>query len=281
MLPSPVHIVSDLHLGASPPDVERQFVTFLDQLRGEGGTLVVNGDLFDFWFEWRTVIPRIGFRALAALSRVRDSGMPVLWLAGNHDCWGGEMLRDDVGVEFVDEWRGNLAGWESWLYHGDGLREVEDRRYRRLRRVIRHPWSVRAFRWIHPDLSTRLATGSSEASRQHTSHDEGSGLQAVAFERLAADPVLQLVVFGHSHVPALVASPGGGVYANAGSWLDEPTYLRVTPERIELRRLVPQQPELTPLISTSAGGSSPLAVSLQSERIHALDRPAQEALAQS
>ncbi len=154
MLPSPVHIVSDLHLGASPPDVERRFVTFLDQLRGEGGTLVINGDLFDFWFEWKTVIPRIGFRTLAALSRVRDSGMPVLWLAGNHDCWGGEMLRDDVGVQFLDEWRGNLAGWETWLYHGDGLRELEDRRYRRLRRVLRHPWSIRAFRWIHPDISS-------------------------------------------------------------------------------------------------------------------------------
>lgn len=280
MLPSPVHIVSDLHLGVSAPDVEHRFVTFLDQLRAEGGTLVVNGDLFDFWFEWRTVMPRIGFRALAALARVRDSGMPVLWLAGNHDCWGGEMLRDDVGVQFVDEWRGNLAGWESWLYHGDGLREVEDRRYRRLRRVLRHPWSVRAFRWIHPDISSRFATGSSQASRQHTSHDEGSGLQSVAFERLAADPSLQLIVFGHSHVPALVAAPTGGVYANAGSWLDEPTYLRITAERIELRRLITEPSGRTSSISKPAGTSSPLAVSLQSECLHSLDRPAQEALTQ-
>lgn len=278
MLPSPVHIVSDLHLGVSPPDVERRFVTFLDQLRGDAGTLVVNGDLFDFWFEWRTVIPRIGFRALAALARVRDSGMPVLWLAGNHDCWGGEMLRDDVGVQFVDEWRGKLAGWESWLHHGDGLREVEDRRYRRLKRVLRHPWSVRAFRWIHPDLSSRVATGSSQASRQHTAHDQGSGLRSVAFERLAADPALQLVVFGHSHVPALMRAPSGGVYANAGSWLDEPTYLRVTPEQIELRRLVNQPNALTSSTSIPAGVSSLGVVSLQSERLDSLDRPAQEAL---
>lgn len=281
MLPSPAHIVSDLHLGASPPDVERRFVAFLDHLRGEGGTLVVNGDLFDFWFEWRTVIPRVGFRALAALSRVRDSGMPVLWLAGNHDCWGGDMLREDVGVQFVDEWRGNLAGWESWLHHGDGLREVEDRRYRRLRRVLRHPWSVRAFRWIHPDISSRVATGSSHASRRHRAHDEGSGLRSVAFERLSADPSLRLVVFGHSHVPSLVTAPSGGVYANAGSWLDEPTYLRVTPQRIELRRLLTVPTTLAGSVMTTPGIVSAQGASLQSERLHALDRPAQEALAQS
>jgi len=280
VLASPVHIVSDLHLGASPPDVERRFVTFLDQLRGEGGTLVINGDLFDFWFEWRTVIPRTGFRVLAALSRLRDSGVPVVWLAGNHDCWGGEMLREDLGIQFVDEWRGNLAGWESWLHHGDGLREVEDRRYRRLRRVLRNRWSVRAFRWIHPDISSRIATGSSQASRDHTAHDEGAGLQSVAFQRLSADPALNLVVFGHSHVPALVTAPTGGIYANAGSWLDAPTYLRVTPGRIELRRLVTQLSGPTPATSTSAGIPWPGTGSLQSESLHALDRPTQEALTQ-
>lgn len=260
MLPSPVHIVSDLHLGAAPPEVEPRFVAFLDRVREEGGSLVVNGDLFDFWFEWRTVIPRVGFRSLAALARLRDEGMPVLWLAGNHDCWGGEVLRDDVGVEFRDEWRGELAGWNSWLHHGDGLRTLEDRRYRRLRRVLRHPWSIRSFRWIHPDLASRVATGSSEASRQHRAHDEGRGLETVALERLEAEPGLRLVVFGHSHVPALVRAPAGGVYANAGSWLDAPTYLRVTPELIELRRLG--------------------ATSLESERLDALDRAAEKSLAQ-
>lgn len=236
MLPAPVHIVSDLHLGAAPPDVEPRFVAFLDRVRAEGGSLVVNGDLFDFWFEWRTVIPRAGFRALAAVARVRDAGLPVLWLAGNHDCWGGSVLREDVGVDFREEWRGSLAGWESWLHHGDGLREVEDRRYRRLRRVLRHPWSIGAFRWIHPDLGSRLATGSSEASREYGAHDEGSGLRKVALEHLASDPALRLVVFGHSHVATLEAAPAGGVYANAGSWLEAPTFLRVTPERVELRR---------------------------------------------
>ena len=259
MLPDPAYVISDLHLGAAAPDVERRLLDFLHGLRGRAGSLVVNGDLFDFWFEWRSVIPRVGFRTLAALAALRDAGTPVLWTAGNHDCWGGEVLRDEVGADYQLEWTGELAGWPVWVHHGDGLREVEDRKYRRLRRVLRHPLAIRSFRWLHPDVASRVAMGSSAASRDHTDHDEGAGLQAVAFERLRVEPRLRLVIFGHSHVPALLRAPGGGVYANAGSWLESPTFLRITPERVELRRF-----------DGSADG----------ERLDALDRVTEESPAQ-
>jgi UDP-2,3-diacylglucosamine hydrolase len=260
VLPAPAYVISDLHLGAAPPAVERRLLDFLHALRGRAGALVVNGDLFDFWFEWRSVIPRVGFRTLAALAALRDAGTPVLWTAGNHDCWGGDLLRDEVGADYRLEWAGDLAGWPAWVHHGDGLREVEDRKYRRLRTVLRHPLSIRSFRWLHPDVASRVALGSSAASRDHRSHDEGAGLQAVAFERLRAEPRLRLVIFAHSHVPALARAPGGGVYANAGSWLDRPTFLRITPERVELRL---------------ADGSE------EGERLDALDRVAEEPLAQA
>ncbi|HEX5582012.1 MAG TPA: UDP-2,3-diacylglucosamine diphosphatase [Gemmatimonadaceae bacterium] len=262
MLPSPCYIVSDLHIGIAAPDVERRFVAFTEQVAAAGGSLVVNGDLFDFWFEWRTVIPRTGYRALAALARLRELGLPVLWLAGNHDCWGGEVLREDVGVEFVDQWRGRIAGWDAYVHHGDGLRVVEDRAYRRLRTVLRHPAAIRAFRWIHPDWGSRLAMGSSSASRNHADHghDEGAGLRRVALDLMAEPGGPELVVFGHSHQTALERAPRGGVYANAGSWLDEPTYLRVTTDGVELRRL-----------GASAG---------EGECLHVLHRAAQEPLAE-
>jgi UDP-2,3-diacylglucosamine hydrolase len=260
MLPTPCHVISDLHIGAAPPAVERRLVAFLEQVRATGGSLVVNGDLFDFWFEWRSVIPRVGFRALAALAAVRDAGLPVVWLQGNHDGWGDAVLREDVGADYRRDWRGSLAGWPAYVHHGDGLRALEDRSYRRLLRVIRHPLAIRAFRLLHPDAGSRLAHGSSSASRKHGRHDEGAGLREVAFRLLAAEPALRLVVFAHSHVPTLVRAPGGGVYANAGSWLDAPTYLRVVPERIELRRY---------------DGSA------EGEGLDALDRLPEEAPAQS
>jgi UDP-2,3-diacylglucosamine hydrolase len=146
-------------------------------------------------------------------------------------------LRREVGVEYrIGSWTGSLAGWQAVVEHGDGLREVEDRVYRRWRRLLRHPASVRAFRLLHPDWGSAIARRTAETSRARHDADEGAGLRAVARAVLAATPGLQLVVYGHSHMAALERMPGGTVYANAGAWLAEPTYLRVTPHRVSLRR---------------------------------------------
>ena len=258
-MPSPsTIIVSDAHLGIAPREVEVSFVSFLRSLEGRADTLVINGDLFDFWFEWKSVIPRASFRALAALSHLRESGMRIIWVAGNHDCWGGDVLRDDIGVEYhLDGWTGELSGWTSRIEHGDGLREKEDRGYRMIRPVMRNGLAIRAFRALHPDWASRIALGSSGASRVHRARDEGRGLRAIAMEQLARDPSIELLVYGHSHVPALERAPGGGVFANAGSWLDDPTYLRVSENTVDLLRW---------------NGSA------EGDRLDSVDRRAQEAL---
>jgi len=236
VLKAPCYIVSDAHLGVASPQIERSFVSFLRGLAGEAASLIINGDLFDFWFEWKTVIPRRSFRALAALAEIRDAGVDILWVAGNHDCWGGEILREDVGVDYiVGPWNGNLAGWNVRIEHGDGLRDREDRGYRMIRPVMRHPLAIKAFRAIHPDWASKLAHGSSNASRTYRARDEGRGLSSLAQRQLEKDRDLDLLVYGHSHVPALERMESGGVFANAGSWLDAPTFLRLTDEAIELR----------------------------------------------
>lgn len=235
VLPAPAYVVSDAHLGFAHRDVERSLVRFLRSLEGRAGSLVINGDLFEFWFEWRRVMPRGTFRILAAIADLHDAGVPVLMVAGNHDCWGGEILRDDVGIDFrVDPWEGDVAGWRTRVEHGDGLRGREDRGYRALRHVLRNRVAIRLFRWIHPDFGSWLASRSSHASRNYTARDGGAGLRESATRRLGAGD-LDLLVYGHSHVAEL-RRIGDAVYANAGSWLDQPTFLRVTPERIELRR---------------------------------------------
>lgn len=258
MLASPCYVISDIHLGHASPDVERSLLAFLRTLPGRAGSLVVNGDLFEFWFEWRTVVPRSGVRVLAALMDLRDAGVPVLMIAGNHDCWGGDVLRD-AGVDFrTGAWEGALGGWHARVEHGDGLRAREDRGYRALRRLLRNPLAIRAYRLLHPDLATRLAMGSSQTSRSYQPRDGGVGLRAVADEALRTRADLEVLVYGHSHVAALERSASGNVYANAGSWLNVPTYLVVTPERIALREW-----------NHSAEGPE----------LHALDRIAKEALA--
>jgi UDP-2,3-diacylglucosamine hydrolase len=237
VLPGPCYIISDAHLGVAPPDTERALLAFLHHARRDAKSLVVNGDLYDFWFEWKYVIPRAGYRVLAAISEFADTGLPVVWVAGNHDCWGGEVLRSDAGIDFrLDGWRGSVAGWTARIDHGDGLREVEDRKYRGLRHVLRNRLAIKAFGWLHPDLGARLALGSSNASRTYKAKDDGEGLRLVARRDLAADPSLDLLVLGHSHVAALERSETGSVYANAGTWMGDTTYLRVVEDSISLCR---------------------------------------------
>lgn len=235
MLAPPCYVISDVHLGHASPETERLLLSFLRALPGRASSLMINGDLFEFWFEWKSVVHRSSVRVLAALMDLRDAGVPVTMIAGNHDCWGGDVLRD-AGVDFqLGPWTGPLGGWRARVEHGDGLRPKEDRGYRALRHVLRNRLAIRAFRALHPDLASRLAMGSSHASRTYQPKDFGRGLRAVAEATLAADPSLELLVYGHSHVSALERMPSGNVYANAGSWLDAPTFLVVTPQRIALR----------------------------------------------
>ena len=252
--------MSDAHLGFAPDDVERAVISFLRHVAANGRALVINGDLFEFWFEWRTVIPRRGFRTLAALADVVDAGVKVVMIAGNHDCWGGDVLRRDVGVDYrFGPLTEQIGGWRAHIEHGDGLRPDEDKRYRLVRRVLRNPFAIRSFRWLHPDLATPLANNSSHASRSYAARDGGRGLREAATRVGRAEPNVNLIVFGHSHVATLERLEGGVLYANPGSWLDAPTFLRVTDDQVALRHWT---------------GSA------ESANLDAFDRPAKETLPQ-
>ena len=236
MLPSPCYVLSDAHLGVAPADVERDLLGLLRSLPGDARSLVINGDLFDFWFEWRHAVPRAGVRVLGELARIRESGIPVLWIAGNHDFGGGAVLRDELGLDYhMGPWRGQVGGWDAVIEHGDGLREKEDAPYRLLRAVIRHRWSVTLFRWLHPDFGTWIARQCSHTSRHTRPRDGGEGLRQVAHARLGTAGAPDLLIFGHSHLSTL-ERVHRGVFANPGAFMDAPRFLRIVPERIELRR---------------------------------------------
>lgn len=256
-LPGPAVVISDVHLGVAPRETERRLLEFLRALPGRAGSLVVNGDLFDFWFEWRSAIPRTGFRVIAALADVVDAGVPVTWIAGNHDCWGGPVISEDIGARYhFGPWVGALGGWRTRIEHGDGLRGAADRGYRAIRPILRHPLAKAAFRLLPADVASRLATGSSQASRTYRPVDDGLELRRVGLAGLAAEPTLELFVLAHSHVAGLERAPTGGIYANAGSWLDAPTYLRIDASEVALCRW---------------DGSA------EGDRLHVLERRAEEA----
>lgn len=229
------YIVSDIHLGAVPAATERAFRGFLCHAASHASGLLINGDLFDFWFEYRTVVPARYYRVLAALAEVVEAGVPVAFVGGNHDAWGGRFLRDEVGLTLLDgpvEMR--LGGRRALVAHGDGLGKG-DLRYRALRRFIRHRWTVAAFRALHPDLGSRIALrASTTEEKAGNGHGEGRGrerfIEAWAVERLRADPALQLVVAGHSHRPALVELEPGRFYLNTGDWIHHFSYAVLPPD---------------------------------------------------
>jgi len=210
-------------------------VRFLRAVPEQAQSLVLMGDLFDFWFAWSHAMPRTGFRVLAALADLKDTGIPVLWIGGNHDCWGGEALQAETGALYsLAPWTGRIGAWRTHLAHGDGLRDVEDAPYRRLRTVLRHPWAIRAFGMLHPNLSTRIAMASSHTSRRRRAGDEGRGLLEIGTRLLASPSELDLVVHGHSHVPTLTPA-GAGWYANAGAWYLDHQYLALEETTISRR----------------------------------------------
>ncbi len=230
----PWYILSDCHVGAAPAATADALLTFLRRLRGAPGSLVLNGDILDFWFEWRRSMPTFALPVLGALGELRAAGMPITWIAGNHDCWGGEVLRRELGITYqTTPLRATVGRWTVEIEHGDGLRGAADAGYLRIKPILRHPLSVWAFKLLHPDLGTRLALGTSGASRVHSAADSGIGLRDVALARLARADA-NLVIFGHSHVAGLTRGPAGGVYANPGGWGDAPRYLRLTETRLEL-----------------------------------------------
>jgi UDP-2,3-diacylglucosamine hydrolase len=236
-LPSPVYVLADAHLGVAPAEQEQLLWSFLQHIAAQGaGTLLLNGDMFEFWFEWGRVVPPVGERMLPAVAAVAKRGIPVVWIKGNHDCWGGDVLRSQSGADYRDgPWVTTLAGWSAHVAHGDGLRPQLDAGYRRLRTVIRHPWAIRAFRWVPPDWGAALARATSHTSRNMRPRDGGEGLRAVAHEILSASRSLDLVIFGHTHLAKLERkSNETGIYANPGAWMDAPTFLKLTPDRVAL-----------------------------------------------
>ena len=237
VLPTPCYVFSDVHLGFASDGVHRQLLAFLRYLRSSAAAVVINGDLFEFWCEWETVIPRSSFRVLAGLADLREAGIPVVMIAGNHDCWGGDVLRKDVGVDYrMEGWSGEIGPWRTRIEHGDGLRPDADRGYRAIKPILRNPLAMRAYRLLPPDFATALAGGSSNASRTYAARDRGAGLREAAGRVLAANAEVDLLIYGHSHVPDLERVSVSQVYGNPGSWLDAPHFLRITNERVALRK---------------------------------------------
>ena len=233
-----VVIVSDAHLGTSTP--QEPFLRFLAAVPDLGGHLVVNGDLFDFWFEYRTVIPRRAFPVLSALAALTRAGVRLTVTGGNHDRWGGRFWREELGAAFHPERaRLVLAGWRCVVLHGDGMNETH-RAARVLHALTRWPATAAAFRWLHPDVGLRLVDAMSGRLARQTRHghvlDRAAAAQAAwARDFLAREPDVDVLVMGHTHRAVLEPGAPGRWYVNPGAWCEGGAYALLTEQGPGLR----------------------------------------------
>lgn len=230
MLDRPVHLASDVHLGAIPPEREQAFLSWLASRADQASRVVINGDLFDFWFEYVRGVPRGYERVLRVLSELVAAGVPVTLMGGNHDWWGGRYLREEIGVEFLQEpVERDFAGFRTLLAHGDGLGEG-DLGYRMLKLVLRGRLTRAAFALLGPNLGGRIAGGVSKTEHrwgEPTQDDRArsEALEAWAVAELERRPELDLVVLGHTHIPRIREVAPGRWYVNAGDWVHHASYL--------------------------------------------------------
>lgn len=244
-----VLILADAHLGQVPPAVGAAFHQFLDEVPQPGDHLLLTGDLFDFWFEYATVIPRKHFASVARLQAVRARGIPVTFVGGNHDRWGGSFFRNDLDIVFhAGEAELDLAGRRAFVAHGDGLTE-QHWSGAVMHRVTRHPVTIALFRILHPTIGFWIADLFSRHLADTTKDRAVLDRAAAAQQRWAADflerrPDVQLVVMAHTHRAIVDRRADGRTYVNPGAFLDGGKYAVVTGSGVELKQFTaaPLQP---------------------------------------
>ncbi len=227
-----VLLASDVHFGATHPDQERAFLAWLDHAPDEASWIILNGDLFDFWFEYRWGIPRGYEELLRRIRGIVDRGVPVTLMGGNHDWWGGRYLREEMGIEFLQEPVVRpVAGRKTLIAHGDGLGRG-DLGYRALRLVLRNPLTRLGFSLLPIPVGDRVAGRVSRTKArwerlEHERLERSQALEEWAADELAADPELGLVLLGHTHLPLMREVAPGRWYVNSGDWVQHRTYVRL------------------------------------------------------
>ena len=217
-------VVADAHLGAVPAAIEDALLRFLDEVPKLGDGLLLNGDLFGFWFSYRRAIPRAGVRVLARLAALAR-GMPVLMTGGNHDRWGESFWERELGIRFsAEELEFPLGSGKVLALHGDGIAEPSWRLALK-QRIISHPITAAGFRALPSDLgfwlASRMGGGIERSERSMRLEAEAAVLQQRwAEQRLrdAADGTL--LVMGHTHRAAAAEPAPHRRYLNPGAWLD-------------------------------------------------------------
>ncbi len=238
-----IYFASDFHLGVpdrqSSREREDRIVRWLDFIKADAGEIFLMGDVFDFWFEYATVIPRGFIRFQGKLAELSDSGIKFTFFKGNHDMWMFDYFGEEMGIDIVsDELILERSGKKFYLHHGDGL-GPGDRMYKILKKVFRSKTCQWLFARLHPNLGVGIAQRWSRSSRAQNAKEEvfenveSEWLYAHSRDLLKTN-YYDYLIFGHRHLP-LDLKLGESRYINLGEWLKFNSYAVFDGENLELK----------------------------------------------
>lgn len=222
------YFISDLHIGAGSDREEQQKISylfsFLDCINSANNELYIIGDLFDFWFEYKYVIPKKFFEIFCLFRKLIENKISVNFIPGNHDYWIRDFFQDQVGFTVHPvEHEVEIQSKRIYLFHGDGLSK-KDKGYQILKKIFRNPVNIFLYRWLHPDLGIPLARLTSHTSRKHTAtrivNDEADYLE-FAMDKFSNG--FDCVIVGHSHRPWF-ENMNGKFFINLGDWINHFSY---------------------------------------------------------
>ncbi len=240
-----VYFLSDFHLGvpdhASSLAREKKIVSFLDHAKKDAAMIFVVGDLFDFWFEYRTVVPKGYVRILGKLAELTDNNIPVHFFVGNHDMWMSGYFEKELGIPvFFDNRTYTFNGKKFLVGHGDGL-GPGDHGYKFIKKVFRNPICQFLFGLLPPFFGISLANFFSKRSRIMTGSndekflgEEKEWLVVYTKEKLKEEH-FDFFVFGHRHLPIDFQLNERSRYINLGDWIKYNSYAEFDGDQLYLK----------------------------------------------
>lgn len=240
-----IYFSSDNHLGAPTMEESRArevvFVKWLDQIKEDAAAIFLLGDLFDFWFEYKHVVPKGFVRVLGKLAQLRDRGIPIYFFVGNHDLWMNDYFQKELDIPVYHKSKEFLFNDKKFLIgHGDGL-GPGDKGFKRMKKVFTNPFAKWLYRWLHPDLGVPLAQYFSVKNKAI------SGEEDVEFLGEEKEWLIQYCrrkletqhydyfIFGHRHLPLDIQLREDSKYMNLGDWINFYTYGVFDGEDLQLK----------------------------------------------
>ena len=236
-----LYVFSDAHLGSASAEKEAEKVARIEALselvRADGDRLVILGDLFDFWFEYKHAVPKDHHHVLFLLHDLKQRGISIDYISGNHDFWMGDYFEKQIGITVHrDHLDMQYGGKRIHLTHGDGLARA-DRGYRVLKRILRNRFNIWLYRKLPPDWAIPLAKKVSGTSRDYTAKRDPQFVEDYAeYARGRLADGFDIVLIGHLHIPTM-ETYDNGVYINTGDFITSFSYVKITETETRLEYL--------------------------------------------